>query len=505
MPLLINPILPGFHPDPSICRVGHDYYLATSSFEYFPGVPIFHSRDLVHWRALGHALTRKSQLNLDQAWISGGIYAPTLRYHDGLFYLTTTNIDDGGNFLVTARDPSGPWSDPVWINQPGIDPSLFWDDDGTCYYTTSSREDGRCRIAQSVIDPTTGTLLRPVRDLWEGTGGHGPEGPHLFKRDGFYYLLIAEGGTEWGHMATVARSRSPWGPWESCPHNPILTHRSTGEPIQCVGHADLVEDPQGNTWLVCLGVRPIGYHAVHILGRESFLAPVCWKEGWPIAGRGGRLCLRQDLPALPPPHPWPQTATDPFSGPHLGPEWNFIRNPEAHRYSLALRPNTLTLFGGPQDLDNMFWPTWVGRRQQHLACLAAVTLDFQPTRPGEEAGLTVFQNYGHHYEIGLRRTAKGTECFTRRRIGSLVSVTSARPAASGPIRLEIRCDGQIYTLSASTEGGALAPLDTGEARYLSTEVGGRFTGVYFALYAHGSGQNAEAPANFSAFTYHPEG
>src|SRR5215217_6358467 len=247
-----NPILPGFHPDSSICRAGDDYYLVTSSFEYTPGVPIFHSRDLVHWRQIGHCLTRPSQLPLPLQQPSLGIFAPTIRHHDGVFSMVTTNLDQlistegrQGSFYVTTDDPAGEWSESVWVDQGGIDPSLLFDDDGRVYLSSTHNpraadpDEGSTEpgwgIQQSEVDIKTGRLLTEPRLIWTGTGGSHPEGPHLYKIAGRYYLMIAEGGTEYGHMETIARSHTPWGPWEACRHNPILSHRSYHSPIQATG------------------------------------------------------------------------------------------------------------------------------------------------------------------------------------------------------------------------------------------------------------------------------
>ena len=245
-----NPILPGFYPDPSICRVGEDYYLVTSSFEYFPGVPVFHSRDLVNWRQIGHCLTRKSQLDLDAAKSSGGIYAPTIRHHAGRFYMVTTDTTGRGNILVSADDPAGPWSEPISIRQGGIDPSLFFDASGKVYFSSNCLHGNRRGLQQSEIDIEMGELLSASKFLWEGTGGKYPEAPHLYLKDGWYYLLIAEGGTEFGHMITVARSRAAFGPFEPCPQNPILSHRSTSHSIQSTGHGDMIQDHLGGWWMV---------------------------------------------------------------------------------------------------------------------------------------------------------------------------------------------------------------------------------------------------------------
>ncbi len=230
-----NPILSGFHPDPSLCRVGNDFYLVNSSFEYFPGVPIFHSRDLIHWQQIGHVLTRSSQLPLEKMRASGGVFAPTLRYHDGTFYLVTTNVWGTSNFYVTATDPAGPWSEPHPLDRQGIDPSLFFNDDGQVYYTRHVGG-GDGYIGQRLLDPKTGKLAGEMKEIWRGTGGIWPEGPHLYKKDGRYYLVIAEGGTSFDHRVTIARSDSPWGPFLADPTNPILTHRDRPEhPVQALG------------------------------------------------------------------------------------------------------------------------------------------------------------------------------------------------------------------------------------------------------------------------------
>ena len=251
-----NPILPGFYPDPSICRVGADYYLVTSSFEYFPGIPISHSRDLVHWRQLGHVLARPSQLSLAGIASSQGIFAPTIREHDGTFYVVSTNVSGGGSFLVTARDPAGPWSDPIWIHEAEftMDPSLSFTPDGRALYLRhGGGEHGGAYQAE--LDLATGRLLGEPQLLWRGTGGIWPEGPHLYAIDGRQYLLLAEGGTSTGHRVTIARSQSPYGPFEPDPDNPVLTHADRPEePIQATGHADLVQTEAGDWWMVLLGI-----------------------------------------------------------------------------------------------------------------------------------------------------------------------------------------------------------------------------------------------------------
>src|SRR5574344_493746 len=292
-----NPIIKGFHPDPSVCRVDSDYYLVTSSFEYFPGVPIYHSRDMVNWEQIGNVLSRRSQLELSKSGVSGGIYAPTIRYNDGVFYMITTNVSNKGNFFVYTTDPKGEWSEPVWLEQGGIDPSLYFED-GKCYMTSNPDD----AIWLCEIDKKSGKILSTSKKIWSGTGGRYPEAPHIFKKDGYYYLMIAEGGTEYGHKVTIARSRTVAGPYESNPANPILTHFShQGEssPIQGLGHADFVEAYDGTWWMVFLGFRPQSYNH-HLTGRETYLAPVEWKEGqWPVVN--GNEPIQLDMKCATPP------------------------------------------------------------------------------------------------------------------------------------------------------------------------------------------------------------
>jgi Glycosyl hydrolases family 43/Beta xylosidase C-terminal Concanavalin A-like domain len=281
------PILPGFYPDPTICRVGPDYYLVLSTFEYFPGAPIFHSQDLLTWSQLGNVLNRRTQFRLNDARPSTGIYGSTLRHHAGRFWLATTNISDfkSGQLIVHADDPAGRWSEPVFVpGAVGIDPDLCWRN-GQCYLTWKAMsltfEDRGIR--QAPLDLMTGELTRPPYPVWQGSGLDAAEAPHLYRVEDYWYLLLSEGGTERGHCVTVARARTPWGPFESCPSNPVFTHRSTVHPVQNVGHADLVQTAKQDWAAVYLGVRPRGSTpGFHVLGRETFLAGVDWVDGWPF-------------------------------------------------------------------------------------------------------------------------------------------------------------------------------------------------------------------------------
>ncbi|NQX12159.1 glycoside hydrolase family 43 protein [Microbacteriaceae bacterium VKM Ac-2855] len=284
----VQPILGGFFPDPTICRVGADYYLATSSFEYFPGAPIFHSRDLVTWTQIGNILTTRDQFRLTTPGASTGIYGSTLRYHDGRFWFITTNVSDfeAGQVIVHATDPAGPWSEPVFVPEAvGIDPDLCWDDDGQCYLTWHLLDFvvGGQGIRQAPIDPATGRFLEPDYPIWQGSGMHAAEGPHLHRIGSYWYLLLAEGGTERGHCVTIARGPSPRGPFEAHPANPVFTHRSSSHPVQNVGHADLVPTTTGEWAAVYLGARTRGSTpGFHVLGRETFLAGIDWIDDWPV-------------------------------------------------------------------------------------------------------------------------------------------------------------------------------------------------------------------------------
>src|SRR5262252_256494 len=464
-----EPVIAGMAPDPSICRVGDDYYLVTSTFEYFPGVPVYHSKDLIHWRLIGHALTRVSQLPLVRLTRNGGIWAPTIRYHDGTFYMVTTLKTEGhGNFFVSAKDPAGEWSDPTELDQGGIDPSLFFDTDGKVYLTTGG---GNCatRICQSEIDIKTGRRISDIKPLWNGTGGSSPEGPHLYKVNGYYYLMIAEGGTEYGHGETIARSRSPWGPFESYAGNPILTHRNfKASPIQGTGHADLIQAHDDSWWAVFLGFRPASRMAHH-LGRETFLAPVTWsRDGWPVINQNGTVTPQMKVKTLPQQATLAATDRDEFSGSRLALPWNFVRNLAPARWSLTERQGWLRLKGGPATLDDAEAPpVFVGQRQQYFDSEITAQIEFQPRRAGEEAGLALRMNNRHHYEFGIARDGEQRVVYLRYVIGSIRAEAVRKPIAAGVVRLRIRTTAEMYRFSYAVGDEAFRDLGEVETRYLS--------------------------------------
>jgi alpha-N-arabinofuranosidase len=495
MSTFTNPIIPGFYPDPSICRVGNDYYLVNSTFGYFPGVPIFHSRDLVNWQQIGYCLTRDSQLPLAEVPAEfGGIYAPTLRYHDGTFYMVTTNVSHGGHFYVTATNPAGPWSEPIWVREHGdIDPSLFFDDDGKVYFTSRYAKG----IIQSEIDIATGKLLTEPRHVWTRGVSRDAEGPHLYKINGWYYLMVAEGGTEYTHVEAIGRSRSPWGPFEMCPHNPILTRRGEGWDLQCTGHADLLQAHDGRWWAVFLGVRPVGYTPCYHLGRETCLAPVTWVDGWPIVGENGIPELTCPAPALPPAPCPPPPTRDNFDAPALALPWNFIRNPLPGSWSLDERPGWLRLHGQPTGLDDLGPLAFVGRRQCHFDCQVSARVEFDPQDETDEAGLTTYMTHRHHYEIAITRRNGQPAIIVRRRIGSLQAIVAQQPITPGPVILHIHARRASYQFGFSQDQEPIHWLAEGETRYLATEVASGFTGIYLGMYTQGMGK----PADFDWFDY----
>ncbi|MBN1790453.1 MAG: glycoside hydrolase family 43 protein [Bacteroidales bacterium] len=502
---LPNPVIPGFNPDPSVCRVGDDYYLVTSTFEYFPGVPVYHSKDLINWEHIGYCLTRNSQLPLDNCRSSGGIYAPTIRYNKGTFYMVTTNVSGKGNFYVHTQDPAGEWSEPVWVNQGGIDPTLFFDDDGKNYLVTNAMADGKTGIALSEIDLATGDILSPIQHIWGGTGGRYPEAPHIYKINGWYYLMIAEGGTEYGHMETIARSKSIWGPYESNPDNPILTHR--GLPgqylqVQGTGHADIIEAHDGSWWMVFLAFRKAGGD-FHHLGRETFLTPVTWNEqGWPVVSADDIVSPDIKVKTLPLVSVARPLVRDEFDKSQLNLCWNFLRNPDPATWSLAERPGFLTLAGNSVTLDQSSSPAFVGRRQQHFNCTATAKLEFEPSAEGETAGITVLMNEKHHYDLHIIREGE-KKCITLSyRIGNLKHVAFKAPLPEGPVQFRITAEPLWYTFSYLPAGASeFIPAGKMESRYLSSEVAGGFTGVYLGMFAEGNAKSKATPAYFDWFDY----
>ncbi|MFC8361299.1 family 43 glycosylhydrolase [Streptomyces griseorubiginosus] len=464
MHLPTRPVVSGFHPDPTVCQVDGTYYLAHSSFEYAPGVPLYRSTDLRTWEHIGHALDRPSQLSVTGAVASGGIFAPTLRHHDGRFWLITTNMTDrGGHLLVTAEDPAGPWSDPVrFPDAPGIDPDLAWDDEGTCYLTWSGFGDqGPMGIVQAVVDPTTGKLLSEPRQLWQGTGGKFPEGPHIYHIGDHWYQLIAEGGTERGHAVTIARGPSPAGPFEPCPWNPVLTARGTDSPVQNAGHGDLVQRPDGQWTLMYHGVRPRGTSPEwHVLGRETFASQITWEDGWPRLGKP----VEPSSPAV---------VTEELSSPLLPASWVAPARFPDESLRLAEKGWRLTTAATGEAV-------FVGRRQEHLYARVHAEVRAEDGRGGLELRIDA------RHALRLELTDRRVRAIAR--VGSLESALGATEIeGASDVTLELRMEsatGHVFSTelgsdeivaTASSPNGVIE-LGRIDGRYFSTEVAGGMTG-----------------------------
>lgn len=487
-----NPVIPGFYSDPSVCRVGDDYYLVNSTFEYFPGVPVFHSKDLVHWNQIGHCIERTTQLTKGL-----NIFATTIRYNDGTFYMITTNVGAGGNFYVTAKDPAGPWSDPVWIEAQGIDPDLFFDDDGKAYVISST-------FGLYEIDIKTGKALTEIRKVYNGTGGRYPEGPHIYKKDGFYYLMIAEGGTEEAHSETIARSKSIWGPYNTNPANPILAHANAagqGNPIQGVGHADIVQAADGSWWIMFHGYRSVGGGVQHTLGRETCLAPVSWPEnGWPVVNGNGTCSVNMTCPVLPQvPFPAKPSRID-FESDKMGLEWNYVRFPVVENYSLNQRKGYLRLKGSELTIEDRKSPSFIGRRLQDMYFTATTQLDFTPKRPNEEAGMILLNN-GVHFDLMIKQTGSKRVAVARLRFGSVVHESKEVVLKPGPVTLRISGERTTFSFACSQDNKTFTDLISVDSKFLSSETAGGFTGVYVGFYATGNGKPSSSPADYDWFEY----
>nr|MBP7472486.1 glycoside hydrolase family 43 protein [Prevotella sp.] len=489
-----NPVIPGFHPDPSICRVGNDYYIVNSSFEYFPGVPISHSTDLVNWKQIGNVLNRESQLPLKGTSSWTGIYAPTLRYNAGTWYMITTNVGNGGNFMVTATSPEGPWSDPIWLDQKGIDPSLYFED-GKCYMCSNPGD----AIWLCEIDAKTGKQLTESKKLWSGDGGRYPEGPHIYKKDGFYYLLISEGGTELAHHLTIARSKNIYGPYESNPANPILTNCNMlgqNSQIQGTGHGDFVQSPDGSWWLTFLAYRNFG-GLYHHLGRETYIAPVEWKVGgWPVVNGGQPIdtLMKAKLP-----NNAKQTLADvTVNGVDANdPGWLYIQNKKAGSYSFENGKARLYANGSLIKNEN---PTFIGRRQmsEKVMMEAEVTPHESDTASvSSEFGLCAYQINDGYFSMYVQDNQVYVCC--RLKSAEALSDGYMLPEGNEKVKLRIRSDGNMYYFDVAEEGQSYHQIAAHNCSIISTEVAGGFTGVVLGMYV--GGLNKDAYADFDKFVY----
>lgn len=495
-----NPILTGFYPDPSICQVGEDYYLINSTFAYFPGIPIFHSRDLVNWRQIGHAIDRPQQLPYAQLGVSRGIFAPAISHHNGTFYIVCTMVDAGGNFVVTATNPAGPWSDPIWLDFEGIDPSLFFDDDGRAWMLNNGAPegsplyDGHRAIWIQQFDPAARRMIGPRKVLVNGGVNIDEkpvwiEGPHIYRRDGWYYLCCAEGGTSVNHSQVIHRSRNvdgPYAPWEQ---NPILTQRgldgSVPGAVTSTGHADLVVGPDQQWWAVFLGVRPYE-ERFSPMGRETFLLPVTWTaDGWPrILEPGQRVPLIAKSPAGASVLPAPSylngnfTWRDDFAAPTLSPFWIMLRAPLETWWQLDPARGHLSLTARAELLSGRGNPSFLARRVQHARFSAATSLEV-PAEPGISAGLAVFQDERCHYFLAARRDADGV-LITLEKLnrGPAEVIGSRRIQSTDRLDLRVEAHDATCAFSYATQPGDWQSFATdADGRLLTTGVAGGFVGA----------------------------
>jgi alpha-N-arabinofuranosidase len=510
-----NPILQGFYPDPSVIRVGQDYYLVNSTFSWFPGIPVFHSRDLVNWTQIGNAIDRPGQLNFARMNMWQGVYAPDISWHDGLFYILNTCNGCGGNFVITARNPAGPWSDPVWLpNVDGIDTSMFFDDDGKAWIVHNGPPEGKPRYEghtaiwlQPFDVKTLKTFGKPLALVDSGVHPERKpiwiEGPHIFKKDGVYYLIAAEGGTEEGHSEVAFRSAKLTGPYVPLPINPILTQRDLSKdrpnPITSTGHASFVRTGRGEWWAMFLGVRPYDAQNNFNTGRETFLMPVRWNDGQPLVTAAGETvpwtARRPSLPSAPK-APVPTngafTVRDDFSRAALPPYWMMLRNPQGRWWRIAggalqLEPRAT----GLGDLGN---PSLLARRQQHQNAVATTKLSFASQSDSAEAGMVALQNDEYWYFLALGREQGRRVVRVRRRAGgqdpASGTVLASAPlplAAKASVELRIAAHRGAYDFSWSVDGRHWHTLLAGaDGTILSTKRAGGFVGAVIGLYAHGA-------------------
>lgn len=474
-----NPVIRGFYPDPSICKANGKYYLACSSFQYFPGVPVFESEDLVNWKQVGHCLTRLDQVELHRINSSGGVFAPTLRYHDGTFYMVTNNNTFGRNFYVSAGNITGDWSAPIFVDQEGIDPSLLFDGDKVYFTSNGSDENGKGCILQCEIDIETGKKLTDSIPVWSGSGGRYLESPHLYHIGDWYYLMAAEGGTEYGHMITYARSRQPFGPFEAYPGNPVLTNRNLGgneNIIQGIGHGDLIQDKHGNWFIVCLGFRQSGiWSPFHHLGREVFLVSVQWQEdGWFTAGDCGVVNQWMEVP----PEVRQQSVRQyDFSAENglKDMRWIYLRDRREENY--GEEDGCLILRGTPVTLNEVDSPTFVGVRQSEFETQLRVIV----SGDAAEAGITFYMDESQHYDLARVADESGVKVILRLRVGDAESIVGEL-AVPGSAELEVCSDAEWYEFFCYAEGVRRC-LGRARTKYLSSEVAGGFTGVVMGLYA----------------------
>lgn len=543
-----NPILSGFYPDPSICKVGDNYYLVNSTFAYFPGINIMQSKDLVNWRIIGDALSNPKTFDLDSAGVSRGLFAPSIRYHDGIYYITCTLVDKGGNFVVTAKNPAGPWSDPVWLSEVnGIDPSLFFDNDGKAYLIYNSippdnkplynghrtirirefdfknlKVSGKEKI---IVNGGTDITKKPV---WI-------EAPHIFKlndkgepakgNEGYYYLICAQGGTAYDHSEVVFRSKNVYGPYVSYKNNPILTQRNLKRDrkfaITSTGHADFVQTQKGDWWAVFLGCRPYPPYEkdFYNTGRETFMAPVKWIDGWPVINPGHKEVqyfypypLKEQKEPGDIQYSGNIIYKDEFNSPRLNLNWMFLRTPHEKWYNLSEKKGFLSMKLLPETCSGKTNPAFLAHRQQNLKCSASTSLLFNTKNENEKAGLVVFLKEHRFYYIckssengePVVQLYKSTDNENPDSTMELItSVKLTKDQSAEKINFKIVADNTHYSFYYSFNDSKWISLkDSLDAVYLRADIpNGDYVGVVFAMYATSLGKPTTNTAYYDWFQY----
>ena len=532
-----NPILAGFYPDPSICKVAGDYYLVNSTFSYFPGIPVFHSKDLVNWKLIGHAMERPEQMDLTGLGVSRGIFAPAISYNEGLYYITCTLVDAGGNFVVTAKSPEGPWSNPTWIPEiDGIDPSLFFDENGKAYILYNSIPpdnkplyDGHRTIRMYKFDLENLRVSGEEKIVVNGGTDISKEpvwieAPHIYKVNNYYYLMCAEGGTADQHSEVIFRSEKVNGPYVPYDNNPILTQRHLDpkreHAITSTGHADMVQTDSGDWWAVFLGCRPYppyekGYYNT---GRETFLAPVKWIDGWPIINPEHEL-VQYNYPL--PVQPVHETGDTPYSGnftsryefdqDKLHPNWIYLRTPHENWHNLDKEKGLLALQLRPETCSGKNNPSFLGHRQQHLACSAATSFMFTPATENEKAGLLVFLNENRFYFLckSLENGEPVIQLYksvdteiANNNMELIISAKISSEQAGKKLNVKIEAAGKYYSCYYAIENDEWISLKKNmDAVYLRAVIPRDFVGCVFALYATSLGKESSNTAYFDWFEY----
>ena len=526
-----NPILAGGYPDPSICKVGDTFYLVNSSFEYFPGLPIHKSTDLINWELIGHGLHRESQasstVNLVDVQSNGGIHAPTIRYNKGVYYIISTNVyydaeknkADMVNFIITANNPAGPWSDPIHIEgAPGIDPDLFFDDNGRVWYVGNQAPenpsfDGEGEIWLQELDLNQFSLVGEKHLLWRGAcGGVWAEGPHMYKKDGKYYLIIAEGGTSFNHAVMVAMSENIEGPYISNPRNPILTsrHLSYDNWVNSTGHGDIVELDDGRYYMVILGIRNEINRGSN-MGRETFIAPLSWerepfewkenKDLWPVVSPiSGKVEKENDVIFTNSTQINSYNFRDDFNSKTLGLKWNFRRLPLENIYSLDKREGFLRIFSNQNIIKERHRAALMGFKQNQTNFEYFTSMNFNPENNKSEAGISIFQKDDNYLNFTVVKKDGNffikVNAYNNNKL--ILKDEQLIPDYKGKIKLKISSEEGEYKLFYSTRGFRYRLFDKLKNDILLSK---GYTGAHIGLYITSNGEDSNDYVDFDYVDY----